>query len=235
MKTTLLIIILFFGATNSWGQNCNCDSDTLLKDLIFCKPINFDNKAKLFWSYNCDSSWLTFENDKKQQKSIFSLDKELIELTNRLGYVSFEEFKTTFLVTNKVISGCCDPNDYYLYDKYSGDLVKYLGRAIFVGDDQYSPFILSVTNSGYKDNPQIDYNSLTIYNINTRKEFKIPLTKNDIKLGMKNNRFMFPEDVFEIENIENDILTIKYHTDKYIRGMPLKYKTITIDFNKYSS
>lgn len=122
----LLISIGLLASTIIWGQNCDCEKDTMLKEYISCKPLHFDNDSKLFWSFNCDSSWLTFENFKGEQKIIFSLEKDFLDLTTRLGYVQFKEFKTTFLVENNVISGCCDPPDYYLHDKTSGNLIKKL-------------------------------------------------------------------------------------------------------------
>jgi len=198
-----------------WGQNCHCTQDTILKERISCKPIIFNNHSKLFWSYNCDSSWLTFKGPTGKPKVIFSLGGGLVELTTRLGYIDFTEFKSTFLVTNNVISGCCDPQDYYVHDKPSGYLIKYLGRAIFVSEDKHLPFVVSITNSNHDKISKVGYNSLTIYNLDNHKEYKIAIPKGEIEKGMKNNEFMFPENVFETPDIKNDKLTLKYFTEDY--------------------
>jgi hypothetical protein len=207
----------------------------MLKEYISCKPTIFENKAKFFWSFNCDSSWLTFESSKRKRKRIFSLGDGLVSLTTRLGYMYWTEFNKTFLITNHVISGCCDPVDYYLYNKTSGDLIKYLGRAIYVSDNKKLPFVVSITNSNYDTISRIDYNSLSIYNLDSRRQFKLPLPRGDIKKGIKNNDYMFPEDVFDTPILISGILILKYSTDKYIKGKPLKYKTIKIDLKRYSS
>jgi hypothetical protein len=232
MKTLLLICTLFVSSI-ALGQNCHCNHDTILKEIISCKPIIFNNHSKLFWSYNCDSSWLTFKGPTGKRKMIFSLGGGLVELTTRLGYVDFTEFRSTFLVTNNVISGCCDPQDYYVHDKISGDLIKYLGRAIFVSDDKNFPFVVSITNSHYTNSNAVD-NSLTIYNLDTRKEYKISLPKGEIEKGMKNNEFMFPENVFETADIKDDKLTLRYFTEDYRKVKDLNYKTIVIDLKKYN-
>ncbi len=207
----------------------------MLKEYIFCKPTYLDNMSKLYWSFNCDSSWLTFENFQGQRKIIFSLRDDLVSLTTRLGHVSFTEFKTTFLVTNKVISGCCDPDDYYLYDKRSGSLIKYLGRAVFVSEDRRLPLIVSVTKSNYRRTSKPDLNTLTIYNLDTRKEYKLSIPKGDIEKGMNNNNFMFPEYVFDTPFVSDSILTLRYFTQDYLKNKQVNYRTIVINLRKYSS
>ncbi len=233
MRTLLLSLGLLF-ATGMYGQSCRCDQDTLLKESISCKPTIFDNKAKLFWSFNCDSSWLTFQSSKKKQKLIFSLGGGLVSLTTRLGYMYWTEFNKTFLITNHVISGCCDPVDYYLYDKTSGNLVKYLGRSLYTSENRDIPFVVSITKSNYDHFAISNYNSLTVYNLDTHKEYRINIPKGDIERGMKNNDFMFPEFLFETPEIIKGILILKYVTKKPTNGKPLHYKKIIIDLKKYS-
>ena len=231
----LFLTLSFFISTAVFGQSCYCDQDTMLKESISCKPTIFANKAKLFWSFNCDSSWLTFKGPKRKSKRIFSLSGGLVDLTTRLGYMYWTEFNKTFLITNHVISGCCDPVDYYVYNKISGDLIKYLGRAIYISDNKKIPFVVTITNSNYDTISQINYNSLSIYNLDTRKEFKLKLRKGEIENAMKNNEFMFPEEVFDTPIFINETLILKYSTEKYGKEKKLKNRTIKIYLKKYSS
>ena len=234
MKPFLLTLGLII-STFAYSQSCHCARDTMLTESIPCTPAIFENKAKLFWSFNCDSSWLTFESSKRKRKIIFSLGGGFVSLTTRLGYMYWTEFNTTFLITNHVISGCCDPVDYYLFDKSSGNLIKYLGRAIYVSDNKKVPFVVSITNSNYSTFSRKDYNSLSIYNLDSRKEFKLTLPRGYIKKAVKNNDFMFPEDVFETPILIRDILILKYYIEKYTKEKRLNYKTIKIDLNKYNN
>ena len=205
----------------------------MLKENIPCEPTIFDNKAKLFWSFNCDSSWLTFQSPKKKRKLIFSLGDGLVSLTTRLGYMYWTEFNKSFLVTNHVISGCCDPVDYYLYDKTNGNLIKYLGRSLYTSENREMPFVVSITKSFYPFSSIPDYNSLTVYNLDTYKEYKINLPKGEVETAMKNNDFMFPEFVFETSEIKKGVLVLKYTTEKNTTTK-LHYKKIIIDLMKYS-
>jgi hypothetical protein len=248
MKRYLSILVPLFllvGCTNKHSTklnlshqnsnpNCSCSKDTLLAHIISCKPELLDNGAKLYWNYNCDSSWITFENRAGEKKTIFELGDGLVQLTNRLGHTNFKEFSTTFLYTNKVISGCCDPDDYYLYSKTSGKLIKKFGAAIYVSDNNRMPFLVSVTNSNYDHISRFDFYSLTLYNIDTQKSFKIKIKKGDIEKGMKNNNYMFPEFVFDTCAINDQTLTIRYFTEKYIKGTEPNYKSIKINLKQYS-
>ena len=103
MRPLLLTLALFISTVVN-GQSCLCGQDTILKESISCKPTIFENKAKIFWNFNCDSSWLTFESSNKKRKTIFSLSDGLVSLTTRLGYMYWTEFNKTFLITNHVVS-----------------------------------------------------------------------------------------------------------------------------------
>lgn len=86
------------------SENCNCDENPGLKDYISCEETIFSNGAKIYRQYNCDSSWVVFEN-KNLKKNIYSLEKQLIEYTHKLGYVDWVEFKSGLLMYNKTASG----------------------------------------------------------------------------------------------------------------------------------
>lgn len=233
MKKVSLVILAILISQYFLGQSCNCNENRTLTQIISCSPDILKNNSKIYWNFNCNSSWLTFENSKGIKKKLYSLDKDVIELTTRIGHIYFKEFKNTFLYTNKVISGCCDPEDYYLYDINTVDLIKYLGRAIFVSESEKVPFVVSITNSNYKSNSIADFNSLTIYNLDTRKEYKIHFEKKQIENGIKNNNYMFTEYIFDESEITNDILVLKYHIDKYIKGEEIEELIFKIDLKKY--
>lgn len=212
--------------------SCNCEKDSILSQIISCEPKTLANGAKLYWSYNCDSSWITFEGANGTKKVIFGLGAGLVQLTNRLGHTSFKEFKTTFLYQNRVISGCCDPDNYHLYSKTTGKLLKVIDRAIYVPDSNLMPFVLFVDN--YDHPPKFSYNSLTLYNIESQKSYKIAIRNDEIEKGMKNNQYLFPESLFDVSLVDNHVLIVRYFTEKYIKGRALKYKTIKVDLSVYS-
>jgi len=118
MKYTLTLILCFFLSLID-GQQCGCSKNAGLKNLISCKPTQFQNGAKIFWEYDCNTSLITFQNGNIKKK-IFKLEKNFLELSGRLGYRNWKEYKKAFLIENSVVSGCCQPGEYILYDKKNG-------------------------------------------------------------------------------------------------------------------
>jgi len=231
----LVATVIFSWVTFAFGQNCRCDTDTLLSEIISCDTIKFDNKAALYWSFNCDSSWLTFKSPTNKEEIIFSLGEGLQNMTGRLGYIYAQEYKKAFLIQNNVISGCCSPPDFYLYDKKTGELKANLGRVVFYSENKRKPFVIAVTNSNYDTTTVASYNSLTIYNIDNGKRYILQLPKRQIERALDATERIYPEYLFDEPIIKGDTVILKYYlkTPKNQADKPVK--TITLDLKKYSS
>jgi hypothetical protein len=224
---------MLFSVIGARGQNCFCDKDTMLKELISCDTIRFDNKAKLFWSFNCDSSWLTFQSPEKSNTVIFSMGDGFVDFTGRLGHIYRTEYKNTFLVQNNVISGCCTPPEFYLYDKSTGEEKASLGRLIFYSEDRAMPLLVSVTNSNYDTTSTEVYNSLTIYNADTDKEYSIKLQAGQIDKALRDTGEMYPESLFEERILNGTILKLAFRLKRLKGDKDWPVKKITIDLKKY--
>lgn len=123
----VLTLLFIIASTRGFTQQCNCKEKPELMNIISCDTIVLKNQSKLYRQYNCDSSWLLFEGKSGKKKILYSLEKDYIELSHRLGYQFVTEFPKTFLIKNRVVSGCCQPAEYILFDKESGRLVKDFG------------------------------------------------------------------------------------------------------------
>ena len=231
---TVLIAISFLCLTYTFGQNCSCEKDAMLKEIISCDTIKFDNKAKLFWNFNCDSSWLTFESPSHKKEIIFSLGEGLQNMTGRLGYIYVQEYKNTFLIQNNVISGCCSPPDFYLYDKNTGQKKSDLGRLIFYSEDKKNPLVIGVTNSSYDTIAEAAYNSLTIYNVDKDKKYFVQLSKGQIEKALEETEQIYPEYLFDEPIIRGDTIILTYYLRKAKSNSDKPVKVITIDKKKYS-
>lgn len=132
MKIVVIVIFMVFSQF-SFAQNCSCKKKNQLNEIISCEKTIFKNGAKIYRQFNCDSSWLVFENKAKKKKILFSLDKDLIELTGRLGYTGCIEYGNTFMIENRLVSGCCDPSEFVLFNKNNGKKLQILvGKFIIV-------------------------------------------------------------------------------------------------------
>jgi hypothetical protein len=188
----------------------------------------------LYWSYNCDSSWLTFSNN-EQQKILFSLGEGLVHLTGRLGFSFAFEYKNSFLIQNNVISGCCSPPEYFIFDKNTGELRRSLGRIIYYSNSKEKPFIIRISNSNYDPAIKADYQSLSIVNLEQDKEFHIALPKGQLDKALRETEQNYPEYLFDEPTVEDNRVTLTYHIKKPKSKTDKKVKKIFIELKKYSS
>jgi hypothetical protein len=219
-----LTITLFIISQLCLGQNCNCKKQPELNDNISCEKTVFKNGAKIYRQFSCDSSWVIFESKNKKKIVLFSLDKELIELTGKLGFAEWFEYKNSFLVEYHTISGCCDPYEYILFDKATGRKIANIGRQLFASNDNKYPYIVSID----KDKS----NFLSFLNLETNKIFKINLPKGRIEKTLKITNDHFSETLFEEGEIKNGVFKIQY---KYKNSEDDDWlsKTISVDLKKH--
>ncbi len=217
--TVIFIIISQF----SFAQNCSCKEQPQLNEIISCEKTTFKNGAKIYRQFNCDSSWLVFESKAKKKKILFSLDKDLIELTGRLGYTSWIEYENTFMIENRLVSGCCDPLEYVLFDKNNGRKIADLGREIYHSDIKKYPYFVAIDSK--------KSNFLSFLNLRTNKIFKINLPKGRIEKTLKITDGIFSETLFKDGKIKNGIFEIEYRYKTKDKGKWL-IGEVKVDLNK---
>lgn len=198
------IFILF--NTLSYAQDCNCNSSPILKQIINCEPYIFSNGNQLKWNYDCNGSYLIFSN-KTNPTTLFELEASLIELTGRLGYSSWKEYVNSFIIENRLISGCCDPSEYFLFDKISGKLIKNLGSEL--RENEKHIFYLY-----YNEN--LNSYFLNIFNKENDTFIEKTLPNKIISKSMKKAPFLFVNYLLEIEPIDSNqiFLNIKIYKQK---------------------
>ncbi|CAA9200872.1 hypothetical protein FLA105534_03288 [Flavobacterium bizetiae] len=222
MKIVVIVIFLVFSQF-SFAQNCSCKEKPQLNEIISCEKTIFKNGAKIYYQFNCNSSWLVFESKTKKKKKLFSLDKDLIELTGRLGYTSWAEYNNTFIIENRLVSGCCDPSEFVLFNKNNGKKIANLGREIYHSNIKKYPYFVTIDSK--------ESNFLSFLNLSTNKIFKIYLPKGRIDKTLKITSGIFSETLFEEGEIKNGIFEIEYryktqHNGKWLIG------EIKVDLNK---
>ncbi|MGG5210872.1 hypothetical protein ACQWU4_18280 [Chryseobacterium sp. MIQD13] len=221
MKNPLTIIVLFLSVNWAFSQKCGCSKNPNLKEVISCEPSLFKNNAKIYWEYDCNSSWITFQKGNVKKK-IFKLEKELIELTGRLGYRSWTEYKNSFLIENSVISGCCEPAEYILYNKNTGEKISELGTVISINNSEDQPYTITLKTDS----------ELLYTNLNNNKSYTIKIPKDKIENTLEHSNEFHLEDLFEDAGIKNGILTIhlKY---KESENSSWKVEVIKFDIKKH--
>lgn len=223
MKYLLLPLVLIQTYSDLKSEDCFCETDSIYNNYINCEPKILDNGAMIYWSFNCDSSWLTFKY-KEYKKELYRFNENSVKYTTRTGYVSFQEFNNSFLFESKTVSGCCPPREYYLHDKETGEVIKELGTGIYTANDPKYPFFISL-------NLLEESNEFVIFNINTLKEYKVRIPKEIIDKSIESQSFLYEEDVFYDYEFKEDTIIIKYRLSKSEVENP--NHVIKIDLEQY--
>lgn len=199
-----LFFLLCLYSTIGYSQNCNCDKNELLQSIINCDAYIFDNGNSLKWNYDCNASYLIFEN-KEGSKILFELEAPLLELTGRLGYTYWEEFDKYFLITNRLVSGS-QPAEYILFDKDTGNEVKQLGYQL--GESKEMIYFLDFSNE--------DQLQIIAFDKKTSDYKFIDLPNEIIENSMRNSNYIWLIQLFKTKNIETEepILMIEIHNEK---------------------
>jgi hypothetical protein len=211
----LLLHITYF----SFGQSiCSCEKDLFAKEAVSCDTITLTNKALLYYQFNCDTIWLTFENTNKNKTVLFSMGTELVGYNYRLGFQLTKEFKNSLLFRY----GCPanGPCEYVLVSKSTGQQEKKFHELVYTSQDQPTNIIIYFTDGSL--------NSLTIYHIDTKKKYNIKIPGNRFKYAL------FPEQQFENPELKKNVLILLYRYPVGDKNEDWKTDRIIIDLKKYS-
>lgn len=130
-----------------------------------------------------------------------------------------------------MVSGNGSPQEYYLYDKKTGNLKKYLGCLLYISEDKKYPLVVGLVNNNYNSTISNPVNYIEIRNIDRDKTYKIPLKKGEIDRSLKKFELLFPEQLFNYEmSIDEKSLILRYHVFENSKEI---FKTIKIDLKKY--
>jgi hypothetical protein len=222
----LLVILFLHLSITTYGQHCACKEAPDLKNLISCDVITFNNKAKLYRQFNCDSSWLTFESKSRKKVMLYSLQQPLIDLTERLGYQYVRENQKSFLIENRLVSGCCTPAEYLLFSKADGKLLKNLGRLIHRGEAGEDNFVLYF--------PDSTLNRMTLLYLDTGKQYAIDLPKNRLATTLEKTGENYAESLFHESERKNRVFTIVYKYQLEEEAQKWYDDKIEIDLKRYA-
>lgn len=166
MHVLLAIGVLFGADAQSFAQQCKCPTWPMGNEAISCKPITMRNGARLYWQFNCDSSWLTFRSPTGKKRRVFT--NPMPDLTGRIGLSFAFENDRTFTLRNRVISGCCAPEQYILYSKSSGRELQEKGFCIWLSQNRQYNFLVRFADARQ--------HSLMLDFLDTPLRIRIPLS-----------------------------------------------------------
>ncbi|TAE51648.1 MAG: hypothetical protein EAY69_00185 [Cytophagales bacterium] len=170
-----------------------------------CKIKQLKNGNLLYYQYNCDSTWLIFENTKTKNKIIlFSKETEQHAHSYREGYKLHREFKNFLLM-----SWHSKPSLYVLIDKQTGQKIDEIKSILVFNsiDDnkKETNFIVYFENNKTK--------FIIIHNLENNTKRKIRFPKNILM-----NVSVYPEEECDKKNIDiQNILILTFYSGKVFK------------------
>lgn len=203
MKRLFWFILLSCMCIVNYAQQSSCSCKDEEYDHINCSPTLFDNHTQIFWSYNCDSAWLTFKNLKQENVILLSMD--MIDYVGKLGIVSWIEYNEIFACQVNHISGCCALPSYAIYNKDNGIEWHTIENILYASPDKHIPIGFSM-----------DDQYIIIHHFVHQKIHKIPYDTAAVKKYMKEADLMNPYDAVMVNEIGNNTIKLELLPDNKI-------------------
>jgi hypothetical protein len=161
-----------------------------------CDFENFQNGSRLYWQWNCDSTWLTFEN--KQKVILKTCENETVYGCQRAGLGFLKEYPDYLLFQQEWISGCCVSPDIVFISKKTGKEIKRIPKDQFVWGDIENDYLLYFSDTSLTSLVYLDHF--------TEKKYKMEFNPNQIDNSAHKNQVLRLTDLFEnIQKNENEL------------------------------
>jgi len=116
MKAYLTILILASISFKAIGQTCNCPNENLN---IECDTVYLKSNSMVYYQFNCDSIWLTLENQSSEKYDIYKADTKSVYNPSMLFLKQDCSQSALFSVRNSKTD-----LDFFLINKSNGQVIK---------------------------------------------------------------------------------------------------------------
>lgn len=199
-----------------FGQDTRVDCYEFMQleqNAHFSDTTFLSNGSKLYYQWNCDSTWLTFENDKKIiLKSCSDVDPIIC---SRLGLQYIKEYPNYLLFVHNWVSGCCTPPDIVFHDKETGLEKKRITKDLFVWGDVDHDYALYFSDS--------TYSTLKYINHKLNHEISYRFKENEVLKSTENHSVLKLSNLFNNFRIVNGTLIFDFKNKTgYIEEIRIK-------------
>ena len=206
----LMITFSLFSQKNS--NDCyeymKLEQNEYLRDTTF-----FTNGSFLFYQWNCDSTWLTFENEERiVLKSCNYCDPILC---SRLGLNYVQEYPKYLLFVHNWISGCCTPPDIVFIDKQTGREKGRITHDLFVWGDSEENYTLYFSDTTFRE--------LIYLNHKSGIKFNYSFNEGVVLNSAMEHSVLHISELFKKFCIDNDFITF-YFKDSFSNSEMIKFK-----------
>jgi hypothetical protein len=201
-------------------RNCFCSQDTSLSEQINCDTIELKSGSRIFYQFNCDSSWLTFQNRTGLNTVLFSLDTALIGLTYKLAWHVERDYEHYVLFVARATSGLPTTLVYQLLDKQSSSVTEEFGQVVYCETSSSCDFLLYVPDSAD--------DHLRLRLLPDGEEFRVQLPQKLSEL----HRSVYIESQFSEPKIRGQVYTFEYNYVDEKTGEE-KSSSVSVDMSRH--
>jgi len=160
MRQTLVVLIIIICSSTVFSQDSNSDCYEFMhfkQNENFCDTINLTTGAKLYYQWNCDSTWLTFENKEKViLKSCSDIDPILC---SRVDLNFIKEYPNYLLFRHKWTTTSFTPPDMVFINKDNGKEINRIAKEQFVWGDSDKDYLLYFSDNTLNELTYLDHNT----------------------------------------------------------------------------
>lgn len=209
MNRFFLFIILLIFTLNLFSQDKKNDCYeymTYPQNQNFCDTTVLTNGAKIYSQWNCDSTWLTFENKEKIiLQSCIDLDPILC---SRTGLQFIKEYPNYLFFVHNWISGCCTPPDLIFIDKVTGKEQQRVPNTLFISGDSDENYALYFSDTTYTE--------LIYHNHELNMKYIYLFPKDKVLNSVTKNEALKLNDIFKEFKREQELFTFNFINEKGI-------------------
>lgn len=176
-------------------------------DIINTDTTILSTGSMIYWQYNKDSSWLTFETKQKEKKILNTMYDNLMGYTHRLGIQFIDEYPNYAFFIEEVISGCCTPPNLIFLDKKDGKKINTITSNQVIPNSDRDSFC-----TYFNDN----YDSIVTLDLARNKRSFIEITDSSLIEYIKSYRSNYPHQSIKEVIIQNDSIIMVMDSTKTI-------------------
>ena len=210
MKKYILPILVFFffscihkknSTYNGLSSSCTCKDVSY--NLVNCDTTFFLSESKIYWQWNCDSSWLTFETKRGKKQIIQSYLEDKLPLSRSIGPVIIKELNRQLWFRQQKIPGCCYPPSHFILLSKTGERIWEIEENLFVQDYPEKNLIFYFTDT--------TFSNLVLYDIANNRTTDFTLPKERISKTLKVASVPHVYEIFEKGVIDSNQSEIYYN------------------------
>jgi len=171
--------------------------------MVKCDTTIFSTKTRLYWQWNCDSSWLTFETKKGTKRIIQTFKEDELPKTESIRPRFIKEFDSKLWFKQQKVPGCCYPPSHFLLNAKVGTTLWEVQEDLFVQENQEKNLVFYFSDT--------TFTQLVAFDLMKNKKTNYTIPKNRILKTLKMAKVPFVSEIFEKSRIVKSQVEMYYN------------------------